>query len=333
MRELHALTLRETAERLKEQRNTLVTCHVKPDGDCLGSAFALKALLRSMGSRAWVVCAEECPHRLAFILDGEQTSILPASIPEDFSVERIIAVDTASPGQAGALFDLFGDRYDLSIDHHGRGTPFSDHCILPDASATGEILFTLSRMLLSDGALPEIPMDVDCAIYTAISSDTGCFKYTNTTPEAHRAAAELILRGVPTGEINGHLFSSVPYLQMQTEYEGFRRLQLLEGGRIAVIPFPYEAKTALGIRDEHTETLIDVARVVEGVEIAFVVKQPNPEPVFRVSMRSAIDFDVSEVCAVFGGGGHVRAAGATLKAAASLDEAVGLVLSEIRKRL
>lgn len=333
MREFQSLTLRETAERLKEPKNTLITCHVKPDGDCLGSAFALKAILRELGSRAWVVCAEECPHRLSFILDGEQTSVLCTSIPADFSAERIVAVDTASPGQAGALFDLFGDRYDLSIDHHGKGTPFSDHCILPNASATGEILFTLSRMLLEDGSLREIPKDADRAIYTSISSDTGCFKYNNTTPEAHHAAAELIRRGVPTAEINGRLFSSVPYLQMQTEYEGFRRLRFFEEGRIAVIPFPYEAKTELGIRDEHTETLIDVARVVEGVEIAFVVKQPNPEPIFRVSMRSSIDFDVSEICAVFGGGGHTRAAGATVKTAASVDETVELVLAEIRKRL
>lgn len=333
MREFRALTPETIAEELKKPQDTLITCHVKPDGDCLGSAFGLKAILKALGSRAWVVCAEECPHRLSFLLDGEQTSVLPDAIPTDFENARIVAVDTASPGQAGALFDLFGSRYSFMIDHHGRGTPFADHWIIPDCSATGEMIFILSRLLVADGTLDRIPPEADMCIYTAISSDTGCFKYSNTSPESHRAAAELIAAGVDTAEVNRRLFSSVPYLQIATENEGFRRLRLFDGGRIAAIVFPYEAKTALGIRDEHTETLIDVARVIEGVEIAFVVKQPNDVPVYRVSMRSSINFDVAEICSVFGGGGHVRAAGATITDSDDIEKAAERVLEEIRKRL
>ena len=266
------LSFEELCERLEIPQSTLILFHRNPDADAVGSAFALKSVLQNLGSHAWCVCANEVPARLLFLTDGEQESVLPEYIPDDFEIERIISVDTASPSQMGELWELYGESIDLMIDHHASGEPYADAYIRPDAAATGEILFALSRMLLEDGCLREIPEDADRAIYTSISSDTGCFKYNNTTPEAHHAAAELIRRGVPTAEINGRLFSSVPYLQMQTEYEGFRRLRFFEKGRIAVIPFPYEAKTELGIRDEHTETLIDVARVVEGVEIAFVVK-------------------------------------------------------------
>jgi len=129
------------------------------------------------------------------------------------------------------------------------------------------------------------------------------------------------------------LFSSVPYLQMAAQYEGFSRLRRFHDGKIAVIPFPYEAKIKLGILDEHTETLVDTARIIEGVEIAFVVKQPTEAPLFRLSMRSSVDFDVSAVCAVFGGGGHVRAAGATITDSADLEDAISRVLAEIEKRL
>lgn len=333
MREYRALTLREVAEELMRPKDTLITCHVKPDGDCLGSAFALKLLLRLLGSRAWVVCAEEYPHRLEFLLDGEQTSVLPESIPSDFCDPRVVAVDTASPGQAGALYELYAERYLLSIDHHGRGTPFSDHYIDPEASAAGELIFRLATLLASDGVITEIPLDVATRIYAAITSDTGSFKYANTTPEALRAAADLVSAGVDVAEVNRHLFSSIPYLQMAAQYEGFRRLRFYENGRIASIVFPYEAKEALGIRDEHTETLVDLARVIEGVEIAFVLKQPTPDAVFRLSTRSSVDFDVSAVCAVFGGGGHVRAAGATITDSASIEDAEVRVLTEILNRM
>ena len=333
MCEYRSLTPFEVAEGLKRPRNTLITCHVKPDGDCLGSAFALKELLQMLGSRAWVVCAEEIPHRLAFLLDGEQTSILPSSIPSDLTDCRVIAVDTASPMQAGALFDLYGDRYTLMIDHHGRGTPFADHWILPEASATGEMIFTLSRILLTDGAISELQRKAASCIYAAISSDTGGFRFSNTTPETHRTAAELILAGIDAAEINRRLFSSVSYLQMEAEHAGFQRLRLFENGRIAAITFPYKVKKALGLRDEHTETLIDVARMIEGVDVAIVLKQSSEEPVYRLSMRSAIDFDVSAICAVFGGGGHVRAAGATIEGSSDIDDALERVLSELRKRL
>lgn len=333
MAEYRSLSIDEVLSILKTPKSTLITCHVKPDGDTLGSAFALKEILRALGSPAWVVSAEECPNRLAFLLDGEETSILPEHIPTAFQPERVIAVDTASPGQAGALMELFGDRFDLSIDHHGRGTPFADHYIIPEASATGEILFSLSRMLLEGGALSEIPPRAEFCMYAAISSDTGCFRYSNATPETHRAAAALLESGIDSAEINRRLFASVSYLQMAAENEGFRRLRRFENGRISAILFPYEAKVALGIEDQHTETLIDVARVIEGTDIAFVLKQPKPEPIFRLSMRSAIDFDVSAVSAVFGGGGHVRAAGATITDAKDLDEAMKAVLREIEKRL
>lgn len=329
---LSPLTVQDVANELKKPLPTLITCHVKPDGDSIGSAFALKALLSVMGSRAWVICAEECPDRLRFLLDEEQNSILPSSIPSDFTEMRIIAMDIASPMQAGALFEAYGDRYTMMIDHHGRGTPFADHWIEADASATGEMIYKLACVFLESGVIDEIPTAAASAMYAAISSDTGCFRYSNATPDSHRAAAELIALGIDSAEINRRLYMSVSFLQLSAEHEGFTRLQLFQNGRIAAITFPYEVKTALGLRDEHTETLIDVARVIEGVEVAFVLKQSTEAPMFRLSMRSAVDFDVSEICAIFGGGGHKRAAGATIEAP-SMEEALKLVLDAIRVQI
>ena len=135
-----ALTRGEAIARLLPVGDTLILFHVHPDGDAVGSAFALRRMLEALGSRAYCVCADEIPDRLRFVTDGVQESALPESIPADFAVSRIVAVDTASPAQLGALYERFAGKIDLMLDHHEKGTPYADYYILPGISATGELL-------------------------------------------------------------------------------------------------------------------------------------------------------------------------------------------------
>ena len=140
-------------------------------------------------------------------------------------------------------------------------------------------------------------------------------------------AAKLISRGVDCADINHRLFGIKTLKQMQVEHAGFERMNLHCGGKMAVITFPYDLKTQYGAEDEALETLIDVARCVKGVDVAAVIKQPTAENRYRVSMRSSCDFDVSEVCALYGGGGHVRAAGCTINADSILSAEMTVVLA------
>lgn len=314
MKTLQALSFPSLCARIDEPKNTLILFHRSPDADAVGSAFALKRLLTSLGSRAWCVCGNELPDRLRFLADGEQSSVLPAAIPEGFRAERIIAVDTASPAQLGDLRERFEEKVDLMIDHHGNGEPFADHYILPHAAATGEILFDLIRHFSKEKAT-SVPDEVRVDLYAAISSDTGGFRYSNVTPETHQRAAELVASGIDCADINHRLFESMSMQQIRANGAGASRLQTFADGKLSAIVFPYSLKTELGLADEHLDTLIDVARSLEGVQVAMVLRQPSPEPVFRVSMRSACNFDVAALCAVFGGGGHKRAAGCTVHAA------------------
>jgi len=151
-------------------------------------------------------------------------------------------------------------------------------------------------------------------VYAEVSSDTGGFRFSNTTPATHKLAAELIEQGVDCAEINRLLFDSKSFEQLKAEGEAIKNLCLHDGGRIASTLFSYSAKRELEVGDDDLGTLIDIPRSVFGVEIAFVVKQENADGKYRVSMRSAGDFDVSRVCAKFGGGGHKRAAGCTVEA-------------------
>ena len=332
MKIFEKLSFIQVCNMLEEKKNTLVLFHVRPDGDAVGSALALKLLLEAMGSRAWCLCANEIPQRLAFLSEGVQKSALLESIPKDFDVERVITVDTASSSQLGALYESFGGKIDVMIDHHAKGEPYADYYVASDAAAAGEIIFDISREMLKRGAIKAIPDKLDFCLYAAISSDTGCFKYSNVTPKTHIRSAELLNSGIDTAEINRLLFDSKSMEVLAVEKAGLDTLKMFHNGKIAVVFFTYQMKQKLGVLDEHLETLIDVARSVEGVDVAVAIRQPGPEKTFRVSTRSSSAVDVSAVCAYFGGGGHVRAAGCTI-VADCIEHVADLVITEIEKQL
>lgn len=327
MREFKSLTFEEVIARLSAPADTLVLFHRNPDADAVGSAFAMKKVLSDLGSRALCICESEIPKRLLFLTDGEQESVLPASIPEDFNAVRIISVDTASPAQMGELFPLYGDRVDLMIDHHGMGEPYADHYIRPDAAATGEILFDLVKQLATEG-LVTITDALCTSLYAAISADTGGFRFSNVTPQTHLRTAELMASGIDCAEINHRLFDAFSLEQLRARGAGISNLQLFADGKIAIITFPYALKVALGLEDQHLDTLVDVARSLEGVRIAISIRQPETEGVFRVSVRSSCEYDVAALCAEFGGGGHKKAAGCTLTAT-DMDDAIQKIVSQI----
>ena len=321
----NSLSVAQVAELLAEKKSTLIIFHVHPDGDATGSAFALRTFLEELGCPAWCICADRLPERLSFLSVG-QGSVSKDDIPEGFAVERVITVDTASPTQMGELYEIYKDRIDLMIDHHGKGTPYADNCIIPEASACGEVLFDIMKLAAENegGSLSHSVCEL---LYAAISADTGCFRYSNTTAHTHSVAAELIGAGVKFADINHRLFGIKTLKQMQVEHAGFERMNFYCNGKMAVITFPYDLKAQYGADDESLETLVDVARCVKGVEVAAVIKQPTADNKFRVSMRSSSDFDVSEVCAHYGGGGHVKAAGCTITADSILSAEMTVVVA------
>ncbi len=324
--EFRPVSFAEAADVICNNKKILILFHVHPDGDSVGSAFALRAFVESFGGRAWCVCADQLPDRLQFAALDAQESVLVQDIPEDFAPDAIISVDTASPTQLGGLYDIYKDKICLMIDHHASGTVYADYCIDPHASACGEVLYNILE-IAANKLGGELSREVKRLIYTAISSDTGCFKYNNVTPYSHILASKLIADGIDGADINHKLFGIKSLKQMQVEHAGFERMNLHLDGKIAIITFPYDLKKQYGAEDEDLETLIDVARCIKGVLVAAVIKQPTQENKFRVSMRSSCDFDVSEICKLYGGGGHVRAAGCTVTADSILSAEMTVVVA------
>ena len=304
--EYRALSPVEALDILKIQEPTLVVFHTRPDADAVGSAFALAQLLRALGSEAYCVAVDEIPERLRFLTNGLQDSVLLSSVPAGFASARVISVDTASPAQMGALFDTLGARVCLMIDHHGMGEPYADHLVVPACAACAEIIQDLIAL-----AGVQLSASVATLLYAATASDTGSFRHSNVTEQTHLHAAALVAAGVDVANVSQKLFEAKPYQNLLAEQLGFERLQLYAQGKIAVITFPYSLCVKYDLSDEYLGTLIDLARSVAGVELAAAIRG-TADGRYRVSFRANGDYDVAAVAAGFGGGGHKRAAGATL---------------------
>lgn len=331
------LGFNELCDLLCERRKTLIIFHAHPDGDAIGSAFALRQLLSAAGSPSICVCADELHRRYRFAAEGIQESVLPGALPSGFPGEggRIITVDTASRAQMGSLYGLYGRDVDIMIDHHGRGEEYADNYIDPAAAATGEIIFDISRELLARGAVREIPAEVNLLCYIAIATDTGCFKYSNTTPDTHRRAAAL-MGSFDYADINFRLFDSKTADEIKVMKKALCNLRFFGGGTIAATTLTLEEKSELGVPDEYLDGLISIARSVDGVRVAAAIRQVGadegvnvpPRNTYKASLRSNCDVDVAAVCAVFGGGGHKKAAGCTLFAS-DIEAAAGIIVGAL----
>ena len=315
-------------EALKEKKSTLIICHARPDGDAIGSAFALKLILQKLGIESYCVCEDEVPRRLRFLTAPIQSGSLASAIPDGFAPERVITVDTASPSQMGRLAPYFADKVDIIIDHHRAGVPYADYYIDPNASSSGEIVYKIAEALLLSSGIP-LPSDAASCLYAAISSDTGCFKYSNVTPTTHMVAAALVKSGTDAAEINRLLFDAKSRERLLAEQDALENLRLDESGRIAYVALSYEEAVARGVDMEELDALVDTARSVEGISIAFAVKQREPSDEYRISMRSLGKVDVSLICEELGGGGHQKAAACTLTAD-SAEDAAKLVLERLK---
>ena len=285
---------------LKNADNILILTHRNPDGDTLGSGFALLRALRQLGKRAKLLNADPINEKYAHLYEGLQE--------DDFEEEFIVSVDVAERKLLGSLTDSYADKVDLSIDHHGTGKLFAKktYCESESASAC-EILYAVIKAL---GV--KIDKDIADCIYTGCSTDTGCFKYSNVTPRTHRIAAELIECGADHSRINEKMFDTKSMNSIMLERMCYESLEVLGGGKVAVITVTKEMLKKSGTDKSALDAIKPITRQIEGVEIGLTVKEEDDGAV-GVSIRTSENYDASAICAHFGGGGHIRAGGCEIK--------------------
>ena len=248
------------------------------------------------------------------------------TLPDDLDGVTVICTDVASAVQLGSLREALEGRVAIRIDHHGVGASYAAREFVdPAAAATGEILFDL----YTETGLSRLPMTAKAAVFGAVASDTGCFKYANVTPATHLRAATLLAAGVDGARVNQLLFDTKDMTQIRAEGLAQSRLRLLCGGRVSAVVIENTDYTD-GLAMSDFETAVDIARSVRGVKIAVVVKGAPKAGVYRVSLRGNDGTPVSGIAAAFGGGGHLLAAGCTVEAESG-DAALQMLLDEVEK--
>ena len=313
------ITLTKAAERLKSAQNVLLLCHKSPDGDTLGSAFALFHALKTLGKNARVFCSDDIPKKFEYLIGGADYSTASDN-------EYIVAVDVAVPGLLGIGADDYADKVNLNIDHHRSNNFFSEETCLDDtAAATAEMIIPIIDAL----GVEITPTIADC-LYTGISTDTGCFRFVNTTAETHMLAARTIEAGADYDCINNNMFERKTRDEIKLESLIYKKMRMYFDGRVAVSVINNKMIRKLPKNASIFDGVSGLTRRIDGVLVGITLREDEPG-VVKASVRTGGNPDACAICSALGGGGHKGAAGATIKG--SLGTAKKALLAEIEKIL
>lgn len=328
--ERRARSVQQVLEALEAATSIVLTTHLNADGDGVGCQAALMAFLHKRGKEVWIVNPTPLPDRFRVLLD-EPEQVLAAGSEKALrrcqAADVCVVVDTGEVPRIGRVNPMVEGIPKIVIDHHPPGERAIPGLALRDATAAaaGELVFDL---LLASGTDWSRSM-VD-GIYTAIMTDTGSFRFSNTTAGVHRIVAELIERGALPDELYQRIYGSYPLRRFQLLKRALDTLTVAHDGQVAWMVVPREAYRELGCGPDDLEGMVDIPREVEGVEVAILFREMEDGPV-KISFRSTGDVDVNALARTFGGGGHVKASGALVSG--SIDEVVDKVVDRAAQLL
>ena len=311
------LTVSEAAVLLRSFDRVLILTHIRPDGDTVGCAAGLCAVLRAMGKTAYLL-----PN--PGLTDNTAPYFTPYAAPADFAPEKVVSVDIAAVGLFPDNAKAYLGRVDLAIDHHPSFEGFGrKNIVRPEAAACGELVLDIVRELTP--VTPEIALP----LYVAVSTDTGGFIYSNVTAATHRAAAELMDTGIDYRSVNKVFFQTKSRIRMQLEAAMLADARFYDGSRVAVLSVPRALLEKFHASESDAEDLSALGPQIQGVDCAVTMRELG-DGVWKFSLRTGERVNATEVCRLLGGGGHARAAGATLEGV-TRQEAEERMLSAIAR--
>lgn len=292
----------------------LILTHRRPDGDTIGSAAALCRGLRQRGKQAWVLENPQLTPKYSPFIEG----LTCGELSEDMTV---VAVDIAAEDMLPKGLTL-SRQIELAIDHHPSNSGYAAQSLVrADRAACGEIIFdVLSEMGVA------LTKDIAEALYVAISTDTGCFRYSNVSAHTFETAAALMAAKPDIYSINRVMFEIKRFARLQLEAYLTRTMTFFAEGRIGICTIPSNIREELSLNEDDVDDISGYARKIEGVELAAMLRE-QPDGTVKISLRSGTVYDAGAICGLLGGGGHFSAAGATVKGTPA--EAAETLLSEI----
>ncbi len=294
------LSVSEVADFLRAHDNYLILTHKRPDGDTLGCAAALARMLRGGGKTA------------ALLRNDEVTALYAPYVEDlwaddDYVWETTVSVDLAARNLFPENAQALRDRVDLAIDHHPSYDGFGKQCCVhPECAACGEILYRVAV------ALGQLTPEVALPLYVALSTDTGCFVYSNVTADTHRVAAALIDAGIDYRTVNKRHFRTKSKKRLALEGRLLRDMEFFDDGRVVVVQVPQSLRRELALSEDDMDDLAALAGQVEGTDCSITMREQE-NGAWKVSVRSGERVNATEVCSRFGGGGHRAASGCVME--------------------
>lgn len=315
---MNRIDVKECVALLKAHDNYLILTHRNPDGDTLGSAFALHRILSKIGKKSMVRCIDSIHDKYSYLWENISN--------DDLSFDKIITVDVADKKLLGEAFEKkYGDNVFLCIDHHLSNREYAENLFLEDRAATAEMLYEIA----SEAGV-EICTEIANCIYTGIATDTGCFLFSNTTPTTHRIAAEMMEKGACCDDINRKMFETKTLSYLRLEQMAVSSIEMHFCGTCAVMTITQDMFKKSNSNESDCDGIASLPRKIEGVKIGVTIRERS-DKTYKVSIRTVEPFDAAKICSRLGGGGHNRAAGCEF--ACSLDQAKAILLENIKAEL
>ena len=305
------LTRNETARWLLERDDFCLLTHRRPDGDTIGSSAALCLGLRSLGKTCVILENTEITPRFRWLHEG-----LTVKEPREGAI--LVSTDVASPGMLPEAFKVYQDRVALRIDHHGAATSFTElELVDPDSASCAELIWDVLEEM---GVTMDAPMAE--AVYVGTSTDTGCFRFSNTTDHTFATAARCAAAGARIYELNQELFETNSLGRLRIQGWIVEHMKLFGGGSLAIVAIPKAVERELGLTEDDMDNISNFPRTVSGVKMAATLREEGTGRC-KLSVRAVPGWDATLVTTRFGGGGHKGAAGASFSCA--LEEAAKMV--------
>ena len=320
-------SLKTFCEALKQQDNFFMASHVNPEGDAIGSLIAIDSLLRRLGKKTTILCEDAFPERLSCLPHQDRWNVFDKMDRRNLSFKSLVVTDCPTLERIGKVKESVGpDTMIFNIDHHISNLGFGHHnLVVPGAAASGEVVYEIFKYF----KMP-LTREEATALYVSLSTDTGSFKYSNTTVESHRMAAELILTGIDVEKINDELYATYSLNKIQLYSRLLAKVETAFGGQVAWASLSLSDLHASGSTYDDTEGFIDFLKYLKEVKVAFFLSEMSKPNEVKASFRSKGNYDVNQIAIAFGGGGHKKASGCTLTM--GLEGATQTVLGEIQKQ-
>lgn len=310
------LTTKEAAALLRRKDNILILTHRRPDGDTIGCAAALCQALRQLGKTAFLLQNPDITEVNAVYAES-------CWAPADFAPDFVVSVDIAAKSLFFPAAEAYFDRIGLAVDHHPSFEEFGEEqCVDASRAACGEIVYEICR------ELGEITPEVALPLYAAVSTDTGCFVYANTTANTHRVAAALMETGIDYFAVNKRHFRTKTRKRIAVEAELLGGAEFFQEGRGVFLAVPLAMIERVGATENDLEDISSLAGIIEGVDCGAVLRELKPGE-WKLSLRTGANgrVNATEACKLLGGGGHAMAAGATITG--TLDQVKKKVLAAV----